>query len=227
MLLELLVLGECHIRRQHHQRLGLGIRKLSRSVPLSPRPLFVKQQSVVVVGERSRGEGPRSVESGSVGVASAEGVCATEGDDLLVVEAHSVEDVPQVVLALGTVGQSSIRSAVVVVSVHSARSPRNLGSLGLLDGTDTGKRPQVTVRDPGELLLDRLEEFSGDLETVVGAVLGFGLESHSGVVGTTGAVLLVVGSGRVPGESDQDGAVGSIWGKVSKSPCIADLDSPS
>lgn len=210
MLLELLVLGERHIRRQHHQRLGLGIRELGGAVPLSPRPLLVKQQSVVVVGERGRGEGPRSVESGSVGVASAESVGTAEGDNLLVVEAHSVEDVPQVVLALGTVGQSTVRSTVVVVAVHSACSPGDLGTLGLLNGTDTGERPQVTVRDPGELLLDGLEQVSGNLETVVGAVLGFGLESHSGVVGTARAVFLVVGSRRVPCESDQDGAVGSV-----------------
>lgn len=33
---------------------------------LSPLPLVIKEESVVVVGERGRGESPRTVESGSV-----------------------------------------------------------------------------------------------------------------------------------------------------------------
>jgi hypothetical protein len=51
---------------------------------------------------------------------------------------------------------------VVVVTVDPTGPPGNDGAGGLLDGTDTTKGPQVTVRDPGELLLDLLHVVSSD-----------------------------------------------------------------
>lgn len=47
-------------------------------------------------------------------------------------------------------------------------------------------------------------------KTVVGTVRSLGLESHGGVVGTTSVVVLVVGTGTVPRQSDQDRSEGSI-----------------
>jgi hypothetical protein len=41
-------------------------------------------------------------------VASAEGMCPGEGDDLLVVEAQSVEDLTEVVVSLRSVGESTV-----------------------------------------------------------------------------------------------------------------------
>jgi len=45
----------------------------------------------------------------------AKGVCATEGYNFLVVEAHSVEDIPQVGGPLGGIGQTAIRRALGLI----------------------------------------------------------------------------------------------------------------
>jgi hypothetical protein len=66
VLLELLVLGQGQIGRQHHQGLGLAVSELSRSGPFPPRPLLIEQELEVVVGKGGRGESPGSVETGSV-----------------------------------------------------------------------------------------------------------------------------------------------------------------
>ena len=66
MLLELLVLDQRHVRRQHHEGLGRAVGELSGTAPLPPGPLLVKEQLEVVVGESGRGEGPRAIEAGSV-----------------------------------------------------------------------------------------------------------------------------------------------------------------
>jgi hypothetical protein len=66
VLLELLVLGQRHVRGQHHQRLGLAVSELGGSAPLPPGPLLVKEQLEVVVGKGRGGESPGTVETGSV-----------------------------------------------------------------------------------------------------------------------------------------------------------------
>jgi hypothetical protein len=66
VLLELLVLDQGHVRGQHHQSLGRAVGKLSGTAPLPPRPLLVKEQLEVVVGEGGGREGPGTIESGSI-----------------------------------------------------------------------------------------------------------------------------------------------------------------
>jgi len=57
----------------------------------------------------------------------AHGVRAAERDNLLVVEAHAVEDVPQVQGALRAVGQAAVRGALVaIVVVHATGAPRDV-----------------------------------------------------------------------------------------------------
>ena len=43
MLLELLVLDQRHVRRQHHEGLGRAVGELSGTAPLPPGPLLVKE----------------------------------------------------------------------------------------------------------------------------------------------------------------------------------------
>lgn len=57
-------------------------------------PFLVKKQGVVVVGQDSRREGPWTVETTAVGVATAKGMGASKSYNLLVIEAHAVKDVP-------------------------------------------------------------------------------------------------------------------------------------
>jgi hypothetical protein len=148
-----LVLNEGNVGGQHHQGLALVLELLG-AVPLADSPLVAEEQGVVVVGHNGRGEGPGAVEAGAVGVATAEGVGASEGDDLLVVETHAVKDIAQVLGALGGIRQTAIRSAGGDVSVSAARSPRDGRTLHLLNGSNTGKGPEIRVGDPRELLCE-------------------------------------------------------------------------
>lgn len=58
-----------------------------------------------------------------VGVAPAEGMSSRESDDLLVVEAHTVENVPEMLGTLGRIRQTSIRGSIFGKTVDSARAP--------------------------------------------------------------------------------------------------------
>lgn len=59
---------------------------------------------------------PRSVKARAVGVASSERVSTRKGDDLVVVEAHAVEDLANVVCALVAIRQAAVRGAVLDVA---------------------------------------------------------------------------------------------------------------
>lgn len=119
-------------------------------------------------------------------------------------------------------------------SVDSSWSPWDDWATRLLNSGDTGQSPEITVGDPWELLLDLLHVVSCDVlvesmsrcserpranddfaqpcthQTVVSAVCRLWLESHSGVVGSTGVVLFVVGTRSVPSQSDQNWGEGSV-----------------
>lgn len=65
---------------------------------------------------------PRAVKARAVGVATAERVRTREGDNLLVSEAHAVEDVPDVVSALVAVRKAAVRGAVLDVAASVTES---------------------------------------------------------------------------------------------------------
>jgi len=127
-------------------------------------------------------------------VAAAEGVSAGESDDFLVVESHAVENAAQMVVTLGSVWKTAIRGAVCNVTVLAARAPWDDRSLHLLNGANRGKSPKIRVGDPWELLLDRVKEVSGSLETSIGTVVTLGRESHGCTIATTSSGLLQISS---------------------------------
>jgi hypothetical protein len=91
-------------------------------------------------------------------------VSTGKSDNLLIIETHSVEDESKVVLSLSGIRKSTIGQSIVVLeTVNSSRSPRDLGSTTLLDGANTTKGPEITVGDPRELLLDELHVVSCDV----------------------------------------------------------------
>ena len=178
--LELAVLDERIVGRQHHERLGrlvlvlfptalvsgvpsgdtdksiLGcfiffLTYLLGAVPLLPLPLLVQQEGVVVVGEDGGGEGPGTLETAAIAMAAAEGVCSSERDDLLVVEAHAVEDASEVVLGLGSVRKTAVGSTGRNVLIGPAWAVGDLGAHHLLDGCDATEDPEIGVRDPWKL----------------------------------------------------------------------------
>jgi hypothetical protein len=177
--LELLVLDQSVVRGQHHQGLagfvlvlitwlaGVGVACLDRkcdsatviayllgTIPLLPLPGLLQQEAVVVVGEDGWRKGPRAIEAGSVRVATTQSVGTGQSDDFLIVETHAVEDIAQVVGALGTIGQATVRSAGGHVTVGTARSERNDRTLHLLDGSDATEDPEVGIGDPWKLGYD-------------------------------------------------------------------------
>ena len=52
--------------REHHERFGLGVFILRRSLPLAPVPLLVEEKLVILVREGDRRERPRALEAGAV-----------------------------------------------------------------------------------------------------------------------------------------------------------------
>ena len=208
--LELLVLNEDHVGGQHHEGLGGLVLVLLGAVPLLPLPLLLDQQAEVVVGQDGGGESPGTSEAGAVSVAAAEGVGARQSDNLLVVEAHAVEDVAEVVGALSGVGQTAVGGASNGLAVATARTEGDDGTLHLLDGGDATEDPEIGVGEPRELGLDGLEEVAGGEQAGVGAVVGLGGEAHGGTVAATSSGGLVKGARCVPGETQQDGTEAAI-----------------
>ena len=143
-------------------------------------------------------------------MAAAKGVGAGQSDNLLVVEAHAVEDVAQMVVALAGVGETAIRRAEGDVTILATGAVGDDGALHFLDGADTTKDPQIGVGDPRVLSLYGLEEIAGSEKTGVGAVITLRGEAHSGAVAATGASLLIVGAACVPSEAEEDGAEAAI-----------------
>lgn len=150
---------------------------------------------------------PWSIETTPVGVTTTEVVSTREGDNLLVIVPHPVEDMSQVV---GT--QRSIRQSITNVStvrigmrfilvVLSAGFPRDLGPLHFFKRGDTGKSPQVGVADPRVGGLDRDEEFNGVDETGVGGIVTFLAESHTSTVASSIVLYQAECTTGVPCES--------------------------
>ena len=155
-----------------------------------------------------------------------------QSHDLLVIEAHAVEDISQMSVALAGIRQPAVGCTRRHVLVGAAGSEGDNRTLHLLDGDDPPEDPEVGGRDPGELgwkgkwsagclvpvlcegegrlTLNWLQKVPRGLQPSIGAVVTLGRESHCGTVAAPGAGLLIVGAAGVPGQAHQDGAVGSI-----------------
>lgn len=128
-LAELLVLHHGHVSGQHHQRLGLLVLELLRTIPLALNPVATQELSVEVVGEDSGGGSPRTIETRAVGVAASQSVSTQQGDNLLIVEAHLVEDVARVLtIGSGGIGKTAIRGALALLTIDTASSPVDGGT---------------------------------------------------------------------------------------------------
>lgn len=165
-LFEGLVGYKSHIGRKHHKGLGLLVLELLsllavitlreyfwvtyllRSLPVLPLPLFAQEQLIVLVGNDGWREGPWSLESTASGVATTQSVSSRKSNNLLVIETHSVEDVSQVLVSLGSIRETSIRCASSDILILSSWSVWNLGTHHLLNGTNTSENPEIGVADP-------------------------------------------------------------------------------
>ena len=98
------------------------------------------------------------------------------------------------VSTLSSVRQPAVRGCLSSESIDTTGSPRNVGTTHLLEGSYTGKSPEVTIGDPWEFVLDGFQQPTGDLETRVGAVKGLGFETHGGII-----AIIIKRLERIPG----------------------------
>jgi hypothetical protein len=75
-----------------------------------------------------------------------------------------------VVRALRGVRETAIRGRVLSITIDAARAPWDLRASHLLNGSNTTKSPEITIRDPWELLLNALHQFTRNVKAGVGAV---------------------------------------------------------
>ena len=109
---------------------------------------------------------------------AAEHMRAAQRHDLLIIEAHAIENVAQVLRALRCVGQTTVWRAVLVGLVDAARSERDLRTLHLLDRDDGRELPQIGIAQRRMTLLDWFKKAARHIETGVGAVLRLGSKAH-------------------------------------------------
>jgi len=106
-------------------------------------------------------------------VASTKGMSATEGNNFLIREAHSVKDVADVSGALGSVWKTTVRGTGGHIFIRTAWSPGDHRTTHFLQGTDTCKGPKIGVSDPREFSLDRFEMLASDFKTGISRVISF------------------------------------------------------
>mmetsp|Transcript_1110 Transcript_1110/g.2483 ORF Transcript_1110/g.2483 Transcript_1110/m.2483 type:complete len:298 (-) Transcript_1110:226-1119(-) len=233
---ELWVPNERQVRGQHHE-LARGVLVLHRALPglglmgLLRGPRVLEHLAIVLVGEGSLSPGPGAPVARSICVAAAEGVRAGEGDNLLVVEAHAVEDVADVlrrlllaVVASICAGEAAIRGEALVLRgrrglerVRPSGPEAHVGSAAGLDGDDACVHVQVSVGHARVLALDGLEEGACVVQPCVATVVALGLKAHGCAVRAARARLHVVSAGAVPGETyhhGRDGAAAAVGGAV-------------
>lgn len=153
--------------------------------------------------------------TGPISMAPAQCVRAGERDDLLVVEAHAIKDVADVlrrlllaVVARVRAGQAAVgREALVLLGrrrlerVATTRPEANGGPAARLDSEHTGVHVQVGIRYVRVRALHRLEQRTRVLQAGVAAVFRLRLEAHRRAVRAARARLDVVRARAMPGEA--------------------------
>src|SRR5256885_5872690 len=126
-------------------------------------------------------------------MAASEIMRARQRNNLLVVEAHPIEDESDVICSLCAIGQPAPRWQLAVVDkICPAAFPFHLRPAHLFDRDHSSKCPEVRVCYPRELCLYGFEEGSGVLQAGIGRVATLCLVTHAGTVGAAS-----VGQGTV------------------------------
>lgn len=119
--------------------------------------------------------------------------------DLLIVEAHAVKnlsttaikraskkkidkrpstDVSNVLRALRSIRETTIRSGIGSESVNTTGTPGDLRASHFLDGSNTSEGPKITIADPWVLLLDFFHHLASNMEAIVSSMERLGFEAH-------------------------------------------------
>lgn len=147
-----LISQQSDISRQHDDtRLALSHEDFQTVGLLSLMPLHGRKVYKESVIEIESSGGPRSDETAPITVAHTDGMSSGESNDLLIGEAHPVEDASQMGAALGGIGQSTIGYRVPITArIRATRSPLDLGASHNLDCANSCKTPEISV---GQLLM--------------------------------------------------------------------------
>ena len=136
------VLEQDEIGRKHHEASSPGIDVLGRSRPIFGDPFQVGEQGKVRIVERGRSKGPRSTVPRRIFVAPSECVRTRQGHNFLIVEAHPIENRPQMG-GIGRIGQrwtgigvgkASVGCDGRFVLIDPTTAPTNDRSTHFLDG---------------------------------------------------------------------------------------------
>mmetsp|Transcript_4262 Transcript_4262/g.9192 ORF Transcript_4262/g.9192 Transcript_4262/m.9192 type:complete len:317 (+) Transcript_4262:66-1016(+) len=159
--------------------------------------------------------GPRSIKSRTIRVTSPHGVRPAQGDDIPIGEPLGVENLPQVIHSLISIGKTPHLRLHRLVR-RSGILPPEPGGDGRtahhLDRHVGRQGPQIGVADDSALdvlVRNGLEESHGHVgKAGVGAEASFagGGEAHGGVGAAAGEGAGGVDAGVVPAEADEDGA---------------------
>lgn len=142
---ELLVVLHGNFSGKHHNLGVLLVNELRGTASLDSLldPLAVTKSLVVLVGEQSGGFLPGTLKTRAIRVATAERVSTSKGDNLLVVEAHAVEDVTNVTLTLSGIGKTTVRGTTLTVrSILATRSPWDSGTTLIMN-----ERLELAIKD--------------------------------------------------------------------------------
>lgn len=131
-------------------------------------------------------------------MATAKGMSAAEGDDLLVIETHAVEDIPQMVNvllggAVGGVGQPAVgRHITGAHGINTSSTPWDVRATQSLDGGHAGEGVEVSIADTRVGLLHRLQPRDCLVESRIATVRKLLLEADSSGARTSSLRDLIV-----------------------------------
>ena len=141
-------------------------------------------------------------------------MCSGQSYDLLVGEAHAVENMADVVRSLGAVWQATSRWKLGVINeICASWCPQNLRAAHCLHRHATRQRPHVRVGYPRVLLLDGLEEDAGMLQAGIGRVASLGFIAHAGAIRAACIGLEIVGTGGMPRRQELDPVLDECAGR--------------
>mmetsp|Transcript_11366 Transcript_11366/g.40320 ORF Transcript_11366/g.40320 Transcript_11366/m.40320 type:complete len:603 (+) Transcript_11366:71-1879(+) len=216
--------------RSRSNFLGNGSSVRHLRVVLHRNPLIPDHVGSVLVAEDGRVFHPRTRIAGATGVATAVDMASGDQDNsLLVTEAHAAEHIPDVLSqilptlqsplvvqleaigkALLGAGQTTRGNGLLRDAINPASAERYLGTPGVLNGDASCHDPEVGVRKPWELGLDRLQVFLRFVQTRILGIPCFLCMPHGRPVGATSAVRLAVCAGRVPCQTDEQRSIAAV-----------------
>mmetsp|Transcript_3926 Transcript_3926/g.5163 ORF Transcript_3926/g.5163 Transcript_3926/m.5163 type:complete len:273 (-) Transcript_3926:152-970(-) len=152
---EFFVLNQAHVRWQHHE-LTRRIGELHRTTPFTGFPFFVQQQLEVLVIKFQRVVRPWAVETRTSFVARSEGMGTTQGDDVLVIKSHAVEDIAQMLSTLSRIRQTTMRRASGCIrGIGTSVVERHIRSSTLLNRFNASHDPKIRIRKIRKFVFQR------------------------------------------------------------------------